>query len=72
MSEELNIVEFEARCLNLLSKGMYINMGLPPEERVTGDGYFWCGKTQGSYGPDDELCDAEYCLSAVRSCYEKK
>jgi hypothetical protein len=60
----------ETRCRLLLSKGLYINAGLPPGQHVTGDGNFWCGKTQTIYGPDDQLCDAERCCHSQRSCFE--
>lgn len=58
------------RCRSLLSKGLYINAGLPPGKEIAGDGHFWCGKTQRSYGPDDKLCDDADCRNATRNCYE--
>lgn len=58
------------RCRHLLSKGLYVNAGLPPGEEATGDGYFWCGKTQTAYGPDTQFCDGENCIDGGRSCYE--
>ena len=70
MSLELEVIAIETRCLNLLSKGMFINHGLPKGKEVSGEGNFWCGKTQKIYGPDDKLCDAERCTNATRSCYE--
>ena len=71
MTEELNVLDNTAtRCQQLLSKGLYTNAGMPPGEKATGDGHFWCGKTQTIYGPDDKLCDAEHCTDAARSCYE--
>lgn len=69
MAEELKVIQ-AARCRQLLSKGLYVNAGLPPGEEAAGDGNFWCGKTQKTYGPDDELCDADTCLNPARSCYE--
>jgi hypothetical protein len=60
------------RCLSLRSKGMYLNAGLPPGERVTGDGHFWCSKTQRIYGPDDQLVGDGECRHAGRSCYESQ
>jgi len=71
MSEELSVLDNTAtRCRQLLSKGLYTNAGMPPGEKATGDGHFWCGKTQTIYGPDDQLCDADHCTDAARSCYE--
>ena len=70
MAEELKIIQTGRRCRSLLSKGLYINAGLPPGEQAAGDGNFWCGKTQTTYGPDDQLCDGENCTDAARSCYE--
>lgn len=58
------------RCRSLQCKGLYLNWGLPPGERVTGDGNFWCGRTQRIYGPDDELVGDEYCRRTTRPCYE--
>ena len=71
MTEELSVLDNTAtRCQQLLSKGLYTNAGMPPGEKATGDGHFWCGKTQTIYRPDDRLCDAEHCTDAARSCYE--
>ncbi len=71
MTEELQVLEnTTTRCQQLLSKGLYTNAGMPPGEKATGDGHFWCGKTQTIFGPDDRLCDAENCTDASRSCYE--
>jgi hypothetical protein len=67
---ELNIVKTGQRCQSLLSKGIFINAGLPKGEEVAGDGNFWCGKTQHALGPDNEICDDEYCRDPGRSCYE--
>ena len=58
------------RCRHLLSKGLYINWGLPPGEEAAGDGNFWCAHTQTIYGPDHRLCDKEPCCNPTRSCYE--
>ena len=70
MADELKIVESGERCRNLLSKGLYINAGLPKGQECTGDGNFWCGKTQTIYGPDDKICDREECHDSTRTCYE--
>ena len=70
MADELKVIQTGVRCRHLLSKGLYINAGLPPGEEVTGDGNFWCGKNQTTYGPDDQLCDGESCTNPARSCYE--
>lgn len=70
MSDELKIVSSGQRCRDLLSKGLYINHGLKPDQQATGDGNFWCGKTQTIYGPDDRICDGDECRDSTRSCYE--
>lgn len=70
MSIELSIVHHPDRCRALLSKGMYINAGCKPGEEVTGEGNFWCGKTQTIKGPDRKICDPEFCLDRNRSCFE--
>jgi hypothetical protein len=71
MTSELNVLQpTTARCRSLLSKGLYINHGLAPGKEVAGDGNFWCGKTQTTFGPDDRLCDSTECRDATRSCYE--
>ncbi len=70
MTDELNVVQSAQRCRQLLSKGLYINHGLPPGEEAAGDGNFWCGRTQGVYGPDDQLCDADFCTNPTRGCYD--
>jgi hypothetical protein len=58
------------RCLSLRCKGMYLNAGLPPGERVAGDGHFWCSKTQRIFGPDDQLVGDGECRHSGRSCFE--
>lgn len=70
MNDELDIITTAARCRHLLSKGLYINAGLPPGQEAAGEGNFWCAHTQTIYGPDDALCDAENCCQSARSCYE--
>ncbi len=70
MADELKIIQTGQRCRGLLSKGLYINAGLPPGEEAVGDGNFWCAKTQTIFGPDDILCDDEHCTDASRSCYD--
>ncbi len=70
MNEDLNVIQTRTRCQNLLSKGLYINAGLPPGEEATGDGNFWCMHTQTIFGPDDQLCDIEHCCNPTRSCYD--
>jgi hypothetical protein len=49
---------------------MYLNYGLGENERVAGDGNFWCGKTQRIFGPDDQLVGDGVCRHTSRSCYE--
>lgn len=68
MSHEFSILP-QARCRHLLSKGLYLNAGLPVEQHLTGDGYFWCSQTQRFLGPDQELCDHEHCTQPGRRCY---
>jgi hypothetical protein len=70
MAEELQVIQTGSRCRSLLSKGLYINAGLPPGQEAAGDGNFWCMKTQTIFGPDDRLCDGTECRDASRSCYE--
>ena len=72
MSDDLNlnIIETGTRCRHLLSKGLFINAGLPRGEKIVGDGYFWCGHTQTQWGPDDRPCDREPCCNETRGCYE--
>ncbi|HUG20022.1 MAG TPA: hypothetical protein VMM56_13645 [Planctomycetaceae bacterium] len=71
MSQELPVIqETGTRCKNLMSKGLFINAGLPKDQHVVGDGHFWCLKTQASLGPDRELCGGEYCTDPTRTCYE--
>jgi hypothetical protein len=69
MSEHLKIFEATDRCRFLLSKGMYIN-GDNDDEKIVGDGHFWCGRNQRTYGPDEQLCAYEYCHNRSRSCFE--
>ena len=71
MSTQLEVLQPGPRCGSLLSKGLYINAGLPKGKEVTGDGNFRCGKTQKIYGPDDRICDGDRCTDATRSCYEE-
>lgn len=70
MSDELNVIQTQQRCRHLLSKGLYVNAGLPPGEEAAGDGNFWCAHTQTILGPDESLCDDEHCCDPGRSCYE--
>ena len=67
---DLNVIPLDQRCRHLLSKGLYINAGLPPGEEATGEGNFWCAHTQTIYGPDEEFCDGENCVNAARKCFE--
>ena len=58
------------RCQSLRCKGMYTNMGQPEGTRVTGDGHFWCAKTQRVFGPDDQYVGDGECRHEGRACYE--
>jgi hypothetical protein len=49
---------------------MYLNYGLAPADRVTGDGHFWCAKNQKVYGPDDQIVGDLPCRDSSRTCYE--
>lgn len=69
MTPELDIVDEPRRCRHLQSKGMYINFNLTPGDRIAGDGYVWCGQTQGKFGPDAGLCNPEECIRSNRTCY---
>ena len=71
MSAQLEVLQPSPRCSSLLSKGLYINAGLPKGKEVTGDGNFWCGRTQKIYGPDDRICDGDRCTDTTRTCYEE-
>lgn len=68
---QLEVIQPGQRCRSLLSKGLYINAGFPKGKEVTGDGNFWCGKTQKIYGPDDRICDGDRCTDRTRSCFEE-
>ena len=70
MSNELSVLNHPKRCQALYSKGLFINAGCKPGEEITGDGNFWCAKTQTIMGPDRQLCGGEYCLDEGRGCYE--
>lgn len=76
MTEKLNILsegeqlpEAE-RCRSLFCKGMFLNYGLAEEDRVTGDGHFWCNKTQAEFGPDGQLVGDGECRHIGRGCYD--
>lgn len=70
MADDLHVIKNSERCRHLLSKGMYLNAGLPPGEEVTGDGHFWCGRNQRQRGPDNQICDGNSCSDPLRRCYE--
>ena len=71
MSEQLPETDLPepSRCRHLQTKGMYINYNLAPGDSIVGDGYVWCGMTQGMFGPDSGLCTVEECLRTDRKCY---
>jgi hypothetical protein len=69
MQHELEVIRAE-RCHHLLSKGLYLNEGLPKDDHPIGDGNFWCGQTQEIYGPDKGFCNGEACTNKTRTCYE--
>jgi hypothetical protein len=59
------------RCRSLCCKGMFLNYGLGQNEKVAGDGNFWCAKTQRIFGPDNQLVGDGVCRHTGRSCYEE-
>ncbi|QDU37831.1 hypothetical protein Mal4_21480 [Maioricimonas rarisocia] len=67
--DDLHVIERFPRCQRLLSKGLYLNSGLSDDERVAGDGNFWCADTQTAFGPDNSVCDGGRCSDPSRSCY---
>ena len=69
MSDELKVVQGEY-CRHLLSKGLFVNDGLPGEHLSSEESNYWCGKSQTIYGPDDRLCGSKRCLISTRDCYE--
>jgi len=69
MQHELEVVR-GVRCRHLLSKGLYLNAGLPDDGNRIGDGNFWCANTQETYGPDKGFCNGEDCTITTRTCYE--
>ena len=70
MTNEPKTLSNGERCLSLLSNATYVNAGLPPGEEAVSEGDSWCGKTQTTFGPDDQLCDGDACRDATRSCHE--
>ncbi|REJ73682.1 MAG: hypothetical protein DWQ34_23580 [Planctomycetota bacterium] len=69
MDKELSILQRTNRCRHLESKGMYINIGMPAGEEAAGDGYVWCARTQGKFGPDNGLCNPDECCRGERTCF---
>ena len=69
MSEDLKVVNESQPCRHLLSKGMYINLDLPEDQHVAGDGHCWCQKTMEAMGPDKDFVDRKRCVPG-RDCYE--
>ncbi len=58
------------RCRSLRCNGMYLEGRLGDAAQGSGDGNFWCNKTQRIYGPDDQLVGDGVCRHSGRSCYE--
>ena len=70
MSDELKVINSDhPLCRHLLSKGMYINLDLPADQHVAGDGYLWCQKTMEAMGPDSDMVERARCIPG-RTCYE--
>ena len=70
-SPELNVINHKA-CRHLLSKGMFVTGQLNPADdpvEASSDGYCWCNRNQGMYGPDGGIVDRASCAPA-RACYE--
>ena len=67
---ELRIIP-AAACTHLRSKNMYVTGQTNPADdyETHGDGYCWCNKTAGQYGPDDQFVERTTCQSG-RNCYE--
>jgi hypothetical protein len=60
-----------APCRNLRNKGMYVYHGEYGSSHEDYDNtIYWCVKTQKGFGPDDEMCSRDDCISPERVCYE--
>lgn len=59
----------DERCEFLRWKGLFVD-GSPEPNLASGDGLFWCVKTQNCLGPDGMLVDDHEC-SAARTCYRQ-
>ena len=57
------------RCDNLRWKGMYVEAEWDPSVPHSGDGLFWCHKTQQCVGPDGKPVD-DYECNPARKCYK--
>lgn len=71
MSDKLELLRTR-RCRHLLSRGVFVNHGLPPGQEAVNeaDDQFWCGQNQTIFGPDDEICDIENCCNPSRGCHK--
>jgi hypothetical protein len=49
---------------------MYLHGSLGTADHISGDGNFWCNKTQRNFGPDDQFVGDGECRHSGRSCYE--
>jgi hypothetical protein len=58
------------RCRSLRCNGMYLQGSLGSADHISGDGNFWCNKTQRNFGPDDQFVGDGECRHSRRSCYE--
>lgn len=70
---ELPIAQPASRCRHLRTKGMYVfTDGVDLNADYGGDdSIYWCLKTMGPVGPDDELVDNQGCSNPGRTCFEE-
>ena len=61
------MTNMDDRCEFLRSKDMYVDVSDDPSVR-SGDGLFWCHKTQTCLGPDDKIAD-DYECNEARLCF---
>jgi hypothetical protein len=57
-------------CRSLRCNGMYLQGSLGDSDHISGDGNFWCNKTQRNYGPDDQFVGNAECRNSGRGCYQ--
>jgi len=67
---EQPVAQAGERCRSLRCNGMYLQGSLGDSDHISGDGNFWCSRTQRIFGPDDQLVGDGVCRHPGRSCYE--